>query len=153
MRSCTLLTLILLICGLAKAQLNIPPYTIINDSTSHTTIRHSSTADIIKVRNAFGQKGMFEMISPDIRIKNGVVDHKGPMGNLDVREYYANNKLIGYIQFDGLNKEREIYYNKKGDIYLEIRYDKGSQTYKNDSIRKPSALLIPVKVNYGNNSR
>jgi hypothetical protein len=153
MRPYTLLIILLLICGLAKAQLNIPPYTIIKDSATHTTVRHSSDAEIAKVRSLFGQKGIFEMISPDIKVKNGVVDHKGPMGNLDVREYFDNNKLIGYIQYDGLNKEREIYYNKKGDIYLEIRYDKGSQTYKNDSIRKPSALLIPVKVNYGNTGR
>ncbi|MCW3127480.1 MAG: hypothetical protein JWO03_3138 [Bacteroidetes bacterium] len=139
--------------GCAIAQSNAPTYTVVNDSATHTTVLHKSIDEIIKVRNAYGQQGIFEMIIPDIKIKNGIVDHKGPTGNLDVREYYSNNKLIGYIQYDGSSKEREIFYNAKGDITLEKRYDKGAEVYKNDSVRKPSVLLIPVKINHDNSSR
>ena len=106
LRTC-LIILLLVITTCAIAQQTAPAWTVVNDSATHTTVLHKSIDEIIKVRNAFGQQGIFEMISPDIRIKNGIVDHKGPTGNIDVREHYYNGKLLGYIQYDGSNKERE----------------------------------------------
>ena len=139
--------------GLVFGQENKPPYTVVKDSAAHTSVIHSGDAAVMKVRNAFGEKGMFEAIAPDVRIDNGIVDHKGANGDLYVREYFAKGKLIGYIQFDRKDKEREIYYNSKGDIYLEKRYDKGVVTYQNDSVRKSSVLSIPIKINHDNSAR
>jgi hypothetical protein len=138
--------LLLSIGSSISAQYKIPPYTVVNDSATHTTVIHNSDAEIIKIRNAYREQGLFIAISPDIKIKDGIVDHKGLTGTPYVREYYINNKLIGYLQYDGPNSEREIYYNAKGDIYLEIRHDKGALTYRNDSIRKPSVLDHPSKI-------
>ena len=147
----SILFIVLLVsCSIAFGQYQIPSYTVVKDSATHTTVLHNNDTEIVKVRNTFGEKGLFVAISPDIRIKNGIVDHRGLTGDMYVREYFSENKLIGYIQYDGPEREHEIYYNSKGDIYLEKRYHKGAQVYKNDSLRKPSALLIPIEINHGN---
>ena len=148
-----IITILISVNGIASAQNDMPTYTVIKDSATHTSVIHSDDAAIMKVRNAFGEKGMFEAISPDVKIQSGIVDHKGTTGDLYVREYFAKGKLIGYIQFDRKDKEREIYYNSKGDIYLEKRYDKGVMTYQNDSVRKSSVLSIPIKINHDNSAR
>ncbi len=137
----------------ASAQKLPQPWTIVKVDATHTTVHHSSIDQIVKVRNAFGQRGEFLYIEPRVTLKTGVVDHLGPTGVLDVRENYYKGKLIGYVQYDGTYRERELFFNSKGDIFLELRYDKGVQTYRNDSIRPASVLSIPVKVIYGNTAR
>ncbi len=141
------------LCSYAIAQSPAEPWTITKDNTTHTTVHHRSIDEITKVRNAFGQRGEFLYIEPRVNIKNGVVDHVGPTGVLDVRENYYKGKLIGYVQYDGTYREREIFFDSKGNISLELRYDKGQQMYRNDTLRPASVLSIPVKVNYGNTSR
>lgn len=137
----------------ASAQKPAQQWTIVKVDATHTTVKHHSIDEIVKVRNAFGQRGEFLYIEPRVTLKNGVVDHLGPTGVLDVRENYYKGKLIGYVQYDGSYRERELFFNRQGDIFLELRYDKGVQTYRNDSIRPASVLSIPVKVNYGNSAR
>lgn len=143
----------MLVLLFAKAQTQPTAWTVVRDSATHTTVRHRSIDEIVKVRNAFGQQGEFLYIEPRVTIKNGVVDHLGPTGHLDVRENYYKGKLIGYVQYDGNYRERELFFNSKGRLFLELRYDKGQQVYRNDSVRPASVLSIPVKVNYGNTAR
>ena len=143
--------MLVLLC--VKAQTQPAAWTIVKDSATHITVHHRSIDEIVKVRDAFGQGGEFVYIEPRLTIKNGVVDHLGPTGRLDVRENYYKGKLIGYVQYDGNYRERELFFNSKGQLFLELRYDKGQQTYRNDSVRPASVLSIPVKVNYGNAAR
>ncbi len=116
------------------AQLQVPSYSIVKDSATHITVIHSGNAEKVKIFNRKDTDPM-SFISPDIRILNGVVEHRGLTGEIFVREYYVDSVLIGYIEFDGLNMTREIYYNHSGDIFLEKRYQKGTLVSVNDKIQ------------------
>ncbi|MBS1624485.1 MAG: hypothetical protein JST83_10725 [Bacteroidetes bacterium] len=148
MRRIVFVLVIASLCLCAMAQAPAPAWTITKDNATHTTVHHSSIDEIVKVRNAFGRRGEFLYIEPRVTIRNGVVDHLGPTGVLDVRENYYKAKLIGYVQYDGSYRERELFFNSKGQIFLELRYDKGQQMYRNDSVRPASVLSIPAKINH-----
>ena len=81
--------------------------------------------------------GPLVMVSPQIKIKTGIVDYKNLVGEQYVREYYLDSVLLGYVEYDGREMKREIYYNARGDIYLEKRYDSdGNVKYVNDKVQR-----------------
>ena len=133
MRIIFVLLLLSLSAG-AYAQFVIPPYSIVKDSATHITVIHSGNAEKIKIFDRKDTDAM-SFISPDIRILNGVVEHRGLTGEIFVREYYVDSMLIGYIEFDGLNMRREIYYNHSGNVFLEKRYQNGVLVSVDDKIQ------------------
>lgn len=145
--------LLVFICSHALAQDTSSAWTIVHDDAHHITVRHRSIDEIVRVRNAFGQRGEFHYIEPRVTVRDGVVDHLGPTGLLDVRENYYKGRLIGYVQYDGSYRERELFFNSKGQLFLELRYDKGQQVYRNDTVRPASVLSIPAKINHDNAAR
>jgi|GEM_PF-6509217 len=125
-----------------SAQFSIPEYHIIRDSLTHITVFHSGNSEKLKLSSK-QYIDTIRLISSDIRIRNGIVDHKGLTGEMYVREYYVDSVMIGYLEYKGPDMQREVYFNSNGNVFLEKHYDKGSLIYMNDSIR--SFFLDPVQ--------
>jgi hypothetical protein len=118
----------------AFAQFHIPAYTIVHDSTTRTTVIHIGNAAKLKL-SARPYTSTLLLISPAEKIKNGIVDHKGMTGEILVRVFYADSIMIGYIEYDGQDMQRELYFNGGGKVFLEKRYDKGALIYMNDKVQ------------------
>ncbi len=125
--------LLLLVRFTLAAQFSIPDYRIARDSMTHITIFHSSNGERLKLSEKYSDT-LFE-IMPEIKIKNGIVDHKGLTGQMYVREYYVDSVMIGYLEFHGQYIERELYFNQNGYVFLEKLYDKGVLISSDASIR------------------
>jgi len=108
-------------CVLLSAQFSIPEYRIVQDSGTHITVYHSGNSEKIKL--SYSHVDTLSIIMPDIKLRNGIVDHKGLTGEMYVREYYVDSMIIGYLEYDGHDIQREIYFNPKGDVFLEKRYN------------------------------
>jgi hypothetical protein len=118
------LMLFLSFVHIASAQFSIPAYNLVKDSATHITVFHFGNAE--KIRLGQGHyTDTLSLISPDIRIKDGIVDHKGMTGEMLVREYYVDSILIGYIEYDGPSFLRERYIYPDGSVFLDKQYDKG----------------------------
>jgi hypothetical protein len=127
--------LLLLFTGeAASAQFSIPAYNVVKDSTTHITVFHSGNDAKIK-HSSDRYTDTLRLISPDIRIQNGIVDHKSLTGEIYVREYYADSTLIGYIDYDGHDMLRELFFNAAGKVFLETHYDKGQLIYTKQAIQ------------------
>ena len=116
------------------AQIELPQYKVTQDSATHITVVHVSGTELFKV-GTDPDTSLPVMVSPDIRIKNGTVDHKNLTGELYVREVYVDSVLLGYLEYDGHGMKREVYYNADGNIYLEKRFVHGRQTYINQQVQ------------------
>lgn len=64
-----------------------------------------------------------------------MVEHKNLTGEMLVREYYIDSTMIGYIEFDGRDMQRELYFDGAGKVFLEKRYEHGSLIYTNEAQR------------------
>ena len=113
---------------LASAQFSIPSYTVRRDSASHLTVFHTGSAEKAGILTATHSDSL-ALIPPDVRIKNGIVDHKGPTGEMLVREYFADSVLIGYIEYDAFHFLRERYFYPDGSIFMDKQYDQGTPFY------------------------
>ena len=118
-----LFLVLLAIYGTASSQYVLPAYTVQKDSASHMTVFHPGISDRALIVSA-ARSDTFTMISPDIKIANGIVDHKNLTGEMLVREYFADSVLIGYIEYDGQYFLRERYLYTNGFIFLDKRYEK-----------------------------
>jgi antitoxin component YwqK of YwqJK toxin-antitoxin module len=98
------------------------------DSTSHLTIFHTGSSDKINITTT-AYSDTLNRILPDIKIKNGIVDHKGMTGEMLVREYFADSSLIGYIEYDGLHFLRERYFYPDGSTFMDKQYDQGNLSH------------------------
>jgi hypothetical protein len=114
----------------------MPKYSIRNDSATHITVIHIDNSELMRIKTD-PDTSFTAIILPDVKIKNGIIDHKAMTGELYVREYYIDSLLMGYVEYDGTNMKREIYYNADGNIYLEKRYIKGNIDFTNNSIQAP----------------
>lgn len=126
--------LLLLFADMASAQFSIPAYNVVKDSATHITVFHSGNVEKIRLSQRH-YSDTLSIISPDIRIKNGIVEHKGLTGDMLVREYYIDSVMIGYVEFDGRDMQRELYFNSGGNTFLEKRYEQGLLIYTNDKVR------------------
>lgn len=115
--------LLLLVRFTLAAQFSIPDYRIARDSMTHITVFHSGNGEGLKLSEKYSDT-LFE-IMPEIKIKNGIVDHKGLTGQMYVREYYVDSVMIGYLEFQDQYIQREIYFDQNGYVFLEKLYDKG----------------------------
>ena len=109
-------------CILALAQFSIPKYRVVKDSMTHITVYHSGNSEKIKLNNSHCDT--LSIIMPDIKLRNGIVDHKGLTGDMYIREYYVDSVMIGYLEYDGHDIQHEIYFSQKGEVFLEKRYSK-----------------------------
>jgi hypothetical protein len=122
------------LCLPVYGQIIMPPYRVTKDNDRHTTVIIMDGAQYRRIKTDNGS-GPLIKVAPQIQIKTGMVEYKNLTGELFVREYYLDGILLGYIEYDGSEMKREIYYNAKGNIYLEARYDKGRLKYVNDKVQ------------------
>ena len=133
-----LILFLIVLSDAVLAQSTIPSYTIRRDSATHITVIHSGNEEKVKIFSLQDSDAIV-LISPNIKIKNGVVEHRNLTGEIFVRAYYIDSTLIGYIEFDGRNMIRELYFNSNGDTFLEKKYKEQSLIYMNDKLR-----LLPI---------
>jgi hypothetical protein len=131
---------------LSRAQMQMPAYTLRQDSLTHTTVIHIDGAQLRRIKMD-ADTGALLMIAPEIKIKNGIVDHKGLTGELYVRAHYFDSVLIGYVEYDGTNMKREIYYNPAGNVFLEKRYKGNDLIYTNDKVQ---VIIKPKPITHAN---
>jgi hypothetical protein len=141
------LIVVLSTCMEAAAQTPMPAYTIYQDSATHITVIHIDNSELRRIKTDTDTMPL-SLISPDVKLKNGRVDHKAMTGELYVREVFVDSVLIGYIEYDGTNMKREVFYNSDGNIFLEKRYRDNNEVYLNDKVQ-----VIKRKENDGTNSK
>jgi hypothetical protein len=102
---------------------------------THITIFHSGNGNGERLKLSEKYSDTLFEIMPEIKIKNGIVDHKSLTGEMYVREYYVDSVMIGYLEFHGQYIQRELYFNQNGYVFLEKLYDKGVLICSDASIR------------------
>jgi hypothetical protein len=100
----------------------------VRDSLTHISVFHSGNTERVRLSSQ-QYSDTLSVISPDVRIEKGIVDHKSLTGEIWVREYYNDSIMIGYIQFAGTYSKRELYFYANGAIFLEKRYENGELIY------------------------
>ena len=126
--------LLLSFSPITYGQFAIMPYKLVRDSLTHISVFHSGNAERIRL-SSDQYSDTLSLISPDVKLKNGIVDHKSLTGEMLVREYYNDSTLIGYIEFSGPFIQREIYFDLNSIVFLEKRYEKGVPIYYNSEMR------------------
>jgi len=118
----------------AWGQIEMPSYKIRQDSLTHITVTHIDNKELLRIRTSL-DSSIVQMIKPEIIMKSGVVDHRGLTGDMYARLYYSDSLLIGYIEYDGKQMKRELYFNADGNIFLEKRYMPGGEVVTNNKIQ------------------
>ena len=124
----------------ARAQMEMPAYKIKQDSLDHITVTHIDNRELLRIKTSIDSDTL-QLIKPEIKMKTGVVDHRGLTGDMYARLYYSDSLLIGYIEYDGKDIKRELYFNAEGNIFLEKRYRQGGEVVINNKIQ-----LRPTKI-------
>ena len=125
---------IITLATLSQAQIEMPSYTIRQDSATHITIFHIDNTELLTIK-IDTDTSISPPIKPEIKMKSGIVDHKNLMGDIYARLYYSDSLLIAYITFDGSKMKRELYFNTDGNIFLEKRYLTGELIYTNNKLQ------------------
>jgi hypothetical protein len=124
----------MILCIHAWGQIEMPSYKVKQDSLTHITVTHIDNKELLRIKTSL-DSGTMQMIKPEIIMKRGLVDHRGLTGDMYARLYYSDSLLIGYIEYDGKQMKRELYFNADGNVFLEKKYMPGGEIVMNNKIQ------------------